>query len=140
MVYRTRIKYTPELKAKIWDLWQRGESHKSIGRAIDRPSSSIYGQLSPSGGIRSSPRWRASSALSFSEREEISRGVAANQSMRSIATQLDRSPSTICREINRNRGYDNYRATLADKEAWNRAYRPKSCKLASSSTPRYNSL
>jgi len=43
MVYRTRIKYTPELKAKIWDLWQQGESLKSIGRAIDRPSSSIYG-------------------------------------------------------------------------------------------------
>jgi IS30 family transposase len=136
MVSRARIKYTPELKAKIWDLWQRGESLKSIGRAIDRRSSSIYGQLSPSGGIRPSPRRRSSSALTFSEREEISRGIAANQSMRSIATQINRSPSTICREINRNCGYADYRATLADKEAWNRAHRPKLCKLASSPTLR----
>ena len=136
MVYRTRIKYTPELKAKIWDLWQRGESLTSIGRVIDRPSSSIYGQLSPSGGIRPSPRRRSSLALTFSEREEISRGIASEQSIRSIATQLNRSPSTISREINRNRGYDDYRATLADKKAWSRAHRPKPCKLASSSTLR----
>lgn len=136
MVYRTRIKYTPELKSKIWDLWQRGESLTSIGRAIDRPSSSIYGQVSPSGGIRPSPRRRSSLALTLSEREEISRGIATEQSIRSIATQLNRSPSTISREINRNCGYDDYRATLADKEAWSRAHRPKPCKLASSSTLR----
>jgi IS30 family transposase len=43
---------------------------------------------------------------------------------------LGRSPSTIGREINRNGGYDNYRAALADQAAWSRALRPKPVKLA----------
>ncbi|WP_100277900.1 helix-turn-helix domain-containing protein [Mariprofundus aestuarium] len=99
MSYRTRIKYTPEQKSEIWDRWKRGESLKAIGQVFDRGSSSIYGQLSPTGGIRPTPRRRATIALSLSEREEISRGIAAKQSMRWIASRLDRPPSTICREI-----------------------------------------
>ena len=55
MAYRTRIKYTAAQRAEIWDRWQRGESLNSIGRAFDRPSSSIFGQLAPSGGIRPPP-------------------------------------------------------------------------------------
>lgn len=51
MSYRTRIKYTDKQKTEIWDRWQRGESLKEIGRAFDRGSSSIYGQLSTTGGI-----------------------------------------------------------------------------------------
>ena len=129
MVYRTRINYTAEQKAEMWDRWQRGESLKSIGRAFDRPSSSIYGQLAPSGGIRPPPRRRSRLALSLSEREEISRGVAADLSLRAIATRLGRSPSTICRELNRNGGATGYRATQADQAAWDRAHRPKRCKL-----------
>lgn len=132
MTYRTRIKYTAEHKAEIWDRWQRGESLKSIGRAFDRPSSSIHGQIAPSGGIRPSPRRRSASALTLTEREEISRGVASQVSLRSIAAQLGRSPSTISREIERNGGDCNYRAAQADQAAWNRACRPKSCKLAGS--------
>lgn len=132
MTYRTRIKYTAEHKAEIWDRWQRGESLKSIGRAFDRPSSSIHGQIAPSGGIRPSPRRRSASALTLTEREEISRGVASQVSLRSIAAQLGRSPSTISREIERNGGDGNYRAAQADQAAWNRACRPKSCKLAGS--------
>ncbi len=73
MVYRTRINYTTEQKTEMWDRWQRGESLNAIGRAFDRPSSSIYGQLSPTGGIRPSPRRRSRLALTLSEREEISR-------------------------------------------------------------------
>jgi len=69
-------------------------------------------------------------ALTLSEREEISRGIAARQSMRSIAMSLDRAPSTISREVKRNGGADRYRASRADKEAWDRAHRPKMCKLA----------
>ncbi|MCH8977112.1 MAG: IS30 family transposase, partial [Proteobacteria bacterium] len=56
MAYRTRINYTAAQKTEMWDRWQRGESIKSIGRAFDRPSSSIFGQLAPSGGIRPSPQ------------------------------------------------------------------------------------
>ena len=130
MVYRTRRKYSDSDKAVLWDMWQQGESLKAIGRVFDRPSGTIYGLLAPSGGIRPPPRQRSRLALSLSEREEISRGIAAHLSIRSIATQLERSPSTISREINRNGGYDKYRATDADQAAWSRARRPKPCKLA----------
>jgi len=133
MVYRTRIKYTQEQKSEIWDRWKRGESLKEIGRAFDRGSSSIYGQLSPTGGIRPSPRRRSGSSLTLSEREEISRGIAIGQSMRWIASSLDRSPSTISREIKRNGGLASYRASHADQSAWGRAHRPKQCKLAMNS-------
>jgi len=130
MVYRTRINYTTAQKTEMWDRWQQGESLNAIGRAFDRPSSSIYAQLSPTGGIRPAPRKRSRLALSLSEREEISRGIACDQSMREIATLVGRAPSTISREIKRNGGYYHYRATKADHTAWERAHRPKPCKLA----------
>ncbi len=130
MALRPRIYYNAEQKAQMWDRWQRGESLTSIGRGFDRPSSSIFGQLSPSGGIRPPPRRRSRLALTLSEREEISRGVVNDLSLRSIATQLGRAPSTISREINRNGDLQNYRASQADQAAWDRAHRPKPCKLA----------
>ena len=68
--------------------------------------------------------------MSLSEREEISGGIAAEQSVRSIAKCMGRSPSTVSREIRRNGGYDDYRASVAEEEAWNRARRPKRCRLA----------
>jgi DNA-binding CsgD family transcriptional regulator len=124
MVYRTRINYTAEQKAEMWDRWQRGESLNAIGRAFDRPSSSIFGQLVPSGGIRPSVRRRSRLALTLSEREEISRGIVSHLSLRSIAAQLGRSPSTISREVHRNGGQEQYRASQADQAAWARAHRP----------------
>ena len=130
MVYRTRIKYTAEQKAEIWGRWQQGESLNSIGRLFDRPSSSIFNMLAPTGGIRPSVRKRSRLALTLAEREEISRGIVSNRSLRTIAAQLGRSPSTIGREIKRNGGYDHYRATQADQAAWDRSHRPKRCKLA----------
>jgi IS30 family transposase len=69
-------------------------------------------------------------ALTLSEREEVSRGIVAQQSIRSMAALLGRSPSTVSREVRRNGGYDQYRAALADESAWVRARRPKRCKLA----------
>ena len=126
---RTRIYYTTQQRTEIWDRWQRGESLKSIGRIFDRPSSSIHKVLSPTGGIRPPERKRSSRALTLEEREEISRGIVAKCSVRAIASQLNRSPSTISREINRNGGYSRYRASTADQAAWERAHRPKICKL-----------
>jgi IS30 family transposase len=131
MVYRTRIKYTASQKADIWDRWQRGESLNSIGRLFDRPSSSVFNMLSPTGGIRPPPRRRSCLALTLAEREEISRGIARDVSLRAIATQLGRAPSTISREVNRNGGLQHYRASKADEAAWDRAHRPKPCKLVS---------
>ena len=124
--------FTAAQKTELWYRWQRGESLKSIGRVFGKPSSSIYFQLAPHGGIRPMPRRRSRLALTLVEREEISRGVAAHQSVRSMAKRLCRSPSTVSREISRNGGEEHYRAALADEMAWQRAHRPKQCKLAHS--------
>ncbi len=124
-----RFGFTASEKAEVWDRWRRGESLHEIGRAFGKLSSSVYCQLAHTGGIRPRPRRRSRLALSLSEREEISRGIAAEQSLRSIAECLGRSPSTVSREIQRNGGYDDYRASVADEQAWNRARRPKRCQL-----------
>ena len=130
MKQRRRIYYSAEQRAEIWDRWKRGHSLKSIGRLFDRGSSSIFSVLAPTGGIRPAPRKRSSISLTSDEREEISRGIAARKSIRWIAASLNRSPSTVSREIQRNGGQRAYRATKADKAAWDRAHRPKPCKLA----------
>jgi IS30 family transposase len=127
---RCRRGFTSPEKTELWDRWQRGESLKAIGRAFGKPSSSIYFQVAPHGGIRPARRRRSRLALTLSEREEISRGIAEHQSARSMARLLGRSPSTVSREISRNGGYNRYRAALAEEKAWVRARRPKHCKLA----------
>ena len=129
---RFRRGFTAAEKTELWDRWQRGELLKAIGRAFGKPSSSIYNQVAPHGGIRPLPRRRSRLALTLLEREEISRGVAAHQSARSMARLLGRSPSTVSRELKRNGGYDGYRAAPADEQAWARSGRPKRCKLATS--------
>jgi IS30 family transposase len=130
MKQRRRIYYSAAQRAEIWDRWQAGESMSSIGRRFDRQSSSVFSVISPTGGIRPPERRRAPRALSLGEREEISRGLSAHCSLRRIARQLGRAPSTICREVRRNGGPDGYRATRSDQAAWDRALRPKPCKLA----------
>ena len=130
MKYRKRIYYSEADKELMWDRWQAGESLGSIARLFDRNHPSIQGILARSGGIRPPKRRRSRLALSMSEREEISRGVVAGCSIRAIASQLDRAPSTVSREIRRNGGRRRYRANKADQAAWDRAKRPKTCKLA----------
>ena len=102
----------------------------SIGRAYDRQSSSVFSVISPTGGIRPPDRRRGKIVLRLSEREEISRGLSMKQPLRVIARQLGRAPSTISHEIQRNGGATGYRATTSDQAAWDRALRPKTCKLA----------
>ena len=130
MKHRRRINYTAAQRAEIWDRWQRGESMSSIGRGFDRNSSLVFSVISPTGGIRPPERRRARQALSLTEREEISRGLSIKLSLRAIARQLGRAPSTISREVRRNGGRAAYRAAASDQAAWNRALRPKTCKLA----------
>ena len=132
MVRSLRRGFTAAEKRELWDRWQRGESLRAIGRAFGKPSSSIYSQLAPSGGIRPAPRRRWRLALMLAEREAISRGIVAGRSLRWMARLLGRSPSTVSREVLRNGGYDRYRAAAADARAWERALRPKRCKLANS--------
>ena len=101
-----------------------------IGHLFDLYSSSIYSLLLRTGGIRPVERRRSRLALTLVEREVISRGIADCQSIRTIARELSRPASTISREIERNGSCGQYRAIAADDQAWDRALRPKLCKLA----------
>jgi len=130
MKYRTRIYYSEADKALMWDRWRKGESLGSIARHFDRHHSTIQGILGRTGGIRPPQRRRSRLALTMAEREEISRGTVAGHSIRSIASALGRAPSTVSREIRRNGDRGQYRASRADQAAWDRARRPKICKLA----------
>jgi len=129
MQRRPRIYYTAEQKGLMWDRWQKGESLGSIARLFSRGHSSIQRIVAETGGIRPALRRRSRLALTLVEREEISRGVVAGHSIRSIAATLDRAPSTISRELRRNGDRPRYRASQADQAAWDRARRPKTCKL-----------
>jgi IS30 family transposase len=130
MKQRPRIHYTESQKALMWERWQKGESLQQIAQLFDRNHSSIQPILAATGGIRPAPRCRSRLALTLAEREEISRAVVAGHSIRSIAAQLGRAPSTISREIKRNGGQECYRASQAEQSAWDRGRRPKTGKLA----------
>lgn len=127
---RKRRHYTAAESAEIWDRWQKGEGLKSIGRVFGKSSGSIFSHISPTGGIRPSPRRRSRLALTLAEREEISRGLVSERSLRVIACGMGRAASTVSREIARNGGRGCYRAAASDRQAWRRALRPKACKLA----------
>jgi IS30 family transposase len=130
MKYRTRTFYSETQKAMMWDRWRQGETLHQIARSFDRHHGSVRGILAQSGGFRPPQRVRSSRVLSLSDREEISRGLVAGCSMRTMAASLGRAPSTISREIGRNGSRQAYRASQADASAWERARRPKRCKLA----------
>lgn len=130
MKRRPRIYYTEAQKALMWDRWKAGDTLHEIGKLFDRPHTSIHTILSATGGIRPPARRRSHLTLSLAEREEISRSLAAGESIRCVAKRLERAASTISRELLRNGGKTCYRATKADEAAWERAHRPKTCKLA----------
>ena len=132
MKRKTRFRYSEADKALLWDSWQKGDSMNEIAHHFGRYHSAIQRVLSQNGGVRPALRKRSRLALTLSEREEISRGLVAGCSLRSIAEQLGRSPSTISREIHRNRHRRGYRASRADQAAWDRSCRPKRCKLVES--------
>ncbi|HIG44321.1 MAG: IS30 family transposase [bacterium] len=117
-------------KAEAWRRWHEGESLSDIGRVLEKHPASIFGVLRLFGGYQPTQRVRRASSLSSLEREAISRGLASDHSMRQIAAELNRSPSTISREVNKNGGVARYRAATADARAWERARRPKLCALA----------
>jgi IS30 family transposase len=125
----TRSYFSEHDRAEVWRRWKEGESLAAIGRALNRRAPSIYYILSKSGGVKQPPKKRSRMHLTMSEREEISRGIVQHKSIRSIAKNLGRAPSSISREIRRNGGISHYRAHASDKKAWERAKRPKPCKL-----------
>ena len=129
---RKRRAYTGADLAEVFDRWGRGEPSDKIARAMNR-GTNVYMLLARHGGIRPQTRSRSARVLSLAEREEISRGLASGQSLRSIARVLSRSPSTLSREVRRHGGRIRYRASEADKRAWKRARRRKRCRLVCTS-------
>jgi IS30 family transposase len=117
-------------RAELWRRWKDGQSLSDIGRALATHAASVFAVLRASGGFAPARRHRSRLALTVLEREEISRGIAAHESIRKIAAMLGRSPSTVSREVKRNGGANAYRASAAEQAAWTRGHRPKKCRLA----------
>jgi len=113
----------------VWQRWKRGEPNLEIAKALGVAPASVWWQIRHRGGLAPAPRRRAERALSLKEREEISRGVATAEGVRSLARRLARAPSTISREIQRHGGRTHYRASDADQAAQASARRPKRCRL-----------
>jgi len=130
MIQRKRWRLTPSEKTEIWRRWKCGQSQHEIGRVFGRPHPTIRKLLLPCGGIAPTARRRSRLALTLAEREDISRGIASDSSIREIARLLKRSASTVSREVARHGGRPAYRAHDADRRAWVSALRPKRCFLA----------
>ena len=111
-VARKRREYSMVERRELWDRWRRGESYADIARALDRVPATIYCTIRRQGGVAPRERRRSRLALTFAEREEISRGIAAGRSARRIAAGLGRAPSTVTREIDRHGGRSSYRAAV----------------------------
>jgi IS30 family transposase len=121
-------------RQELWNRWKLGDSLSDIAKALKKAPGSIHGVLRLQGGIVPRTRNRAQISLNLKEREEISRCLAIGLSVRKIALQVNRAASTISREIKRNGGRENYRATLADERATDCGLRPKQCKLGLNGT------
>ena len=130
----TTRKWSPRLspaqKRDVWNRWKAGQTLHEIGRVLGKWHNSIRAVLLPRGGIPPAPRRRSRLALTLTEREDISRGIASGSSIREIARRLNRAVSTVSREVARHGGRSAYRAHDADQQAWNAALRPKRCLLA----------
>jgi IS30 family transposase len=127
MVWRS---WTEQEQTAFWGRYRAGASLRSISRALGYSMGVLRTVMQATGGRQPVVPRRSARCLSLAEREEISRGIVAGQSSRTIAERIGRAPSTVSRELARNGGLDGYRACRADRLAWNRARRPKPAKLA----------
>ena len=125
---RTRL--SAMQRVEVWRRWKAGESLHAIGRALGKEHPVVHLLLKRHGGIAPRVRRRSQNALTLQEREDISRGIASGSSIRAIAKGLDRPASTVSREVARHGGRSHYRASEADQQAWESAWRPKTCLLA----------
>ena len=107
-----------EERLMLWKMWHEGKSLQEIAVRLDIRRPSVFLYLEKRGGIEPVARKRSAIVLSDDEREEISRGLRTGQSLRQIGRELNRSASTISREVRRHGGRQKYRATVADKCAW----------------------
>lgn len=130
MTKKSKRTFTQQERDIVFDLWKQGAGFSDIARVIDAKPGSIFTILRECGGIKPEKRKRRSTHLTIEEREEIRAGLSAKMSIRAIARLLNRSPSSISREVNRNRGKRWYKAVDADRRAWRMAKRTKPCALA----------
>ncbi|MFX2626171.1 IS30 family transposase, partial [Enterobacter asburiae] len=124
-----RRTFTAKEKASVFELWKNGTGFSEIANILGSKPGTIFTMLRDTGGIKPNERKRAVAHLTLSEREEIRAGLSAKMSIRAIATALNRSPSTISREVQRNRGRRYYKAVDANNRANRMARRPKPCLL-----------
>src|SRR5258707_15151751 len=129
MIERKRTRLSLTEKNEIWGRWKAGQSMHEIGRAYARPHPTLRNLLLPRGGIAPMARRRSRLALTLTEREDISPGIASDSSIREISRGLSRATSTVSREIVRHGGRPAYRAHDADGQAWQSALLPKPCLL-----------
>lgn len=124
-----RRTFTAQEKALVFDLWKSGAGFSEIAKILDSKPGIIFTMLRDTGGIKPGDRKRAEAHLTLSDREEIRAGLSAKMSIRAIAVALNRAPSTISREVQRNRGRRYYKAVDANNRANRMAKRPKPCLL-----------
>jgi transposase, IS30 family len=129
MIASKRTRLSASQRVEVWRRWKAGESLHAIGRALGKAHPVIHLLLKRHGGIAPLVRRRSRTALTLQEREDISRGIACGSSIRAIAKGLDRAASTVSREVARHGGRSPYRASEADRQAWESALRPKTCPL-----------
>jgi transposase, IS30 family len=122
---RAKRTFTQDEKDLVFDLWKQGTGFSDIGRVLEAAPGTVFTALRESGGIKPNPRTRNSQHLTLEEREEIRVALSAKMSLRAIARMLNRSPSTISREVARNRGRRYYKAVDADNRSKRMAKRPK---------------
>jgi len=72
-------------KKEMWRRWREGQWLSEIGRALGNGVGSIYGTIRIRGRFSPPERKRSRLALTVSEREEISRGVAGGEPACAIA-------------------------------------------------------
>ena len=106
--------------------WEWGVTFKEAALVSDGLSwDYLRRQIDDAGGMRCERVLDREGHLSLEEREAIRVGLVEKRSMRSIARELGRAPSTVSREIKRNGGCNRYRAVKAQQRADDQACRPK---------------
>lgn len=126
-------KVTETKRARIWQMRLAGDTLARIGLELGLSTTTVYKVIAGRGGVAPRPRVGSARALQEDEREAISRGLCARVSLRAIARDIGRPPSTVSREVARNGGRGAYRALRAGQRARDQAHRPKPCKLSTNS-------
>ncbi len=104
MLKRPKQTFTHEEKELVFNLWKQGTGFSDIGKVLKAAPGTVFTALRETGGIKPIPRKRNAKHLTLAEREEIRVALSAKMSLRAIARMLNRSPSTISREVANNRG------------------------------------